>query len=134
MGLVEEFDAAAIKFSKNVTAAYVENVRKAPSTPNDTGRLIDGIEETSSRVSSGRFEADIESTARSEDGADYGAIIDQASGKKIVPVTKQALANTRTGWGPFASATQSTKHRGWWRKSNSDGALRGAVNRTDLDF
>lgn len=134
MGLVEEFDAAAIKFSRDVVEAYVENVREAPSTPNDTGTLADGIENTGSRVSSGRFEADIESTARSADGADYGAIIDEASGKKIVPKTKRALANTRTGWGPFASATQSTKHRGWWRKSNSDGALRDAVNRTDLDF
>ena len=121
-------DAAAAVFN-----AYVDGVRAHPATPARSGRLRSGIEITSRSIAWPRAEATVASTA-TDNGVDYPAIIDQASGKEIEPsfFTKgsgpKALASS-DGWGPYRRAKQSTKHRGWWDSANAPTVWQGALTR-----
>lgn len=128
--LVTAFRTSRRNNAEELFDTYVELLRTHPDTPRDTGRLAAGIERGKLIENRGLYAATIESTARSDDGADYGRILDRADGKTITPVRKKALANTRTGWGPYASAKQSTKHVGWWAKVNKPYTWRRALAAT----
>lgn len=130
------FDGAlSSQFEKDLTEAadalfakYVELVRESPFMPEDTGALARGVEQISQSAPSAFVrEAVIASTTRSDEGADYGSILDTSRGQKILPVNKKALANTKTGWGPYASSHLTVKHVGWWLKVNTDRMLADAA-------
>lgn len=113
--------------SKAVFDTYERLARQHAAMPVKTGRLAAGHQVTNRRIAFPVSTATVETTARSPEGADYGSIIDQATGRTIRPVNKKALANEASGWGPYASARQSTKHRGWFDKVNSASVWSGAL-------
>lgn len=134
--LLAEFDADLAAGWDRFLDEYRLAVRTDPAMPEDTGRLSEGVDyftRTNARRGSGS--ASLRSLARSDDGADYGTIIDRATGKTILPKKGRALGpfrtpvRTRSGSTRFLGAVQqSTKHRGWWAKVNSDRNLADALN------
>lgn len=134
--LVSEFDDDLRRAWPGVVDEYVLAVRTDPAMPEDTGNLSAGITPDVVAARGGRASATVESLARSDDGADYGTILDRSTGRKV----------TRSGggaFGPFKSPVPTasgptrfltsfrvtTKHVGWWDAVNSDRNWRDALAR-----
>ena len=123
--LLAEFDRDLARGAQLVADDYVRRLRRDPDTPEDTGRLADGIKADAPKGSAGRVLVTIRSTARSDAGADYGTILDRSTGRVV-----EAAAYGHRAFGPIRPPVGgmsflprfrvTTKHVGWWERANRD--------------
>ena len=95
MTLSSDLESAVEEAFQRAAEIYLELVREHPDMPFDTGQLRDGVD----IVRLGAFDGTIESTATSEDGVDYGTILNNSTGQ----------------------------HAGWWESVTEDGLWDQAV-------
>lgn len=134
--LLREFDKDFGRGSDAVLKEYRLAVQTDPATPLDTGRLMDGLVYKNRVLRPGFVSAELTSTARSDEGADYPTILDLSTGRRV-----EAKNYGHRAFGPFkkpwngtrflSSFRVTTKHVGWWDKVNNAGNWADAVRLLD---
>lgn len=131
--LVAGFDRDLEAGWKLVVDTYVEAIKRDAATPRKTGGLAGDISAVASRVNAGRATADINSTHRTERGADLGTILDRSTGRVV-----EASDYGKRAFGPINPPVGglrflprfkvTTAHVGWWTAANRAEHWRAALD------